>query len=233
MLVKKYNKVSTLAFRFGMLGIVGQVVGLVLSALMFQQFDGNGFSFLSNTLSELGSYGHSYFAVIVNGGLFFGGLCVVLFCLLSLQLEASPWSYLFYVTLGLTYFALAATGLFPINVYHLHIIAIKYFFIFGCVSLIVFGVKQLIVCERPRPILTYLFALLALVFMAAFLILPILELGFTVGDSAFYDEMLAEPSRAELWWPAIIQWASLITFLTWTCLVIRVRAVESGSSKND
>ncbi|MCG9728784.1 DUF998 domain-containing protein [Shewanella sp. Isolate13] len=209
-----------------MLGIFGQVLGLVLSVLMFEQFDGKNFSFLSNTLSELGSYGHSYFAVIVNGGLFFGGLCVVLFCLLSLQLNASPWSYAFYVSLGLTYLAFAATGLFPINVYHLHIIAIKYFFIFGCVSLLLYGLQQLTVTEARGTTLTYIFALFAFVFMTSFLLLPLLELGFTVGDSAFYDEMLAQPSRAEIWWPAIIQWASLVTFLFWTALVIKTKAVD-------
>ncbi|GIU18768.1 DUF998 domain-containing protein [Shewanella sp. MBTL60-007] len=226
MLVKKYSKVSRLAFRFGMLGIFGQVLGLVLSVLMFEQFDGKNFSFLSNTLSELGSYGHSYFAVIVNGGLFFGGLCVVLFCLLSLQLNASPWSYAFYVSLGLTYLAFAATGLFPINVYHLHIIAIKYFFIFGCVSLLLYGLQQLTVTEAQGTVLTYICALFAFVFMTSFLLLPLLELGFTVGDSAFYDEMLAKPSRAEIWWPAIMQWASLVTFLFWTALVIKTKAVD-------
>lgn len=226
MLVKKYSKVSRLAFRFGMLGIFGQVLGLVLSVLMFEQFDGKNFSFLSNTLSELGSYGHSYFAVIVNGGLFFGGLCVVLFCLLSLQLNASPWSYAFYVSLGLTYLAFAATGLFPINVYHLHIIAIKYFFIFGCVSLLLYGLQQLTVTEAQGTVLTYICGLFAFVFMTSFLLLPLLELGFTVGDSAFYDEMLAKPSRAEIWWPAIMQWASLVTFLFWTALVIKTKAVD-------
>ncbi|WP_259649521.1 DUF998 domain-containing protein [Shewanella sp. MBTL60-007] len=209
-----------------MLGIFGQVLGLVLSVLMFEQFDGKNFSFLSNTLSELGSYGHSYFAVIVNGGLFFGGLCVVLFCLLSLQLNASPWSYAFYVSLGLTYLAFAATGLFPINVYHLHIIAIKYFFIFGCVSLLLYGLQQLTVTEAQGTVLTYICALFAFVFMTSFLLLPLLELGFTVGDSAFYDEMLAKPSRAEIWWPAIMQWASLVTFLFWTALVIKTKAVD-------
>ncbi|MCL1108452.1 DUF998 domain-containing protein [Shewanella schlegeliana] len=212
-----------------MLGIFGQVLGLVLSVLMFEQFDGTNFSFLSNTLSELGSYGHSYFAVIVNGGLFFGGLCVVLFCLLSLQLDASPWSYFFYVSLGLTYFALAATGLFPINVYHLHIIAIKYFFIFGSATLILYGLEQWIASETQGSILTYICALFAFVFMTSFLLLPLLELGFTVGDSAFYNELLAEPSRAEIWWPAIIQWASLTTFLFWTALVIKTKAVDVRS----
>ncbi|WP_223296202.1 DUF998 domain-containing protein [Shewanella halifaxensis] len=214
-----------LAFRFGMLGIFGQVLGLVLSILMFVQFDGKGFNFFYNTLSELGSYGHSYYAVIVNAGLFFGGLCVVLFCLLSLQVGDSAWSYPFLINLGLAYLAFAAMGLFPINVYHLHIIAMKYFFIFGCISLFSYGLYQLFVKESQRSILTLVCALLAFISMASFLLLPLLELGFTDGDRAFYNEMLVEPSRAEIWWPAIIQWISLTTFLLWTCLVIKSRAV--------
>ncbi|WP_367277883.1 DUF998 domain-containing protein [uncultured Shewanella sp.] len=204
-----------------MLGIFGQVLGLVLSLLMFERFDGESFNFFSNTLSELGNYGHSYYAVIVNGGLFFGSLCVVLFCLLSLQLDTSPWSYLFYASLGLSYLALAAMGLFPINVYHLHVIAIKYFFIFGCSSLLFYGLYQLLAKESQRSVLTHVSGGLAFILMSSFLLLPLLELGFTEGDSAFYNEMLAEPTRAEIWWPAIIQWVSLTTFLFWTCLVIK------------
>ncbi|ABV88339.1 conserved hypothetical protein [Shewanella pealeana ATCC 700345] len=231
MLVKKYSKVSTLAFRFGMLGIFGQVLGLVLSLLMFERFDGESFNFFSNTLSELGSYGHSYYAVIVNGGLFFGGLCVVLFCLLSLQLHTSTWGYLFYASLGLSYFALAATGLFPINVYHLHVIAIKYFFIFSCSSLIFYGLYQLLAKQSHRSVLTLISAAAAFLLMTSFLLLPLLELGFTQGNSAFYNEMLAESTRAEIWWPAIIQWGSLSTFLFWTCLVIKNSQLDSSSGE--
>ncbi|MGS0674741.1 DUF998 domain-containing protein [Shewanella sp. 0m-4] len=204
-----------------MLGIFGQVLGLVLSIVMFEHFDGQGYSFLNHTLSELGSYGHSRYAVIVNGGLFFGGLCVVLFCLLSLQLGDSVWRYPFFISLGLTYLAFAATGLFPINVYHLHIIAIKYFFIFGCCSLVSYIGFQLMAKEARFSILTQISALVAFVSMSAFLLLPLLSLDLTEGDGAFYNEMLLAPFRPEMWWPAVVQWIGVATFLTWSALVIK------------
>lgn len=221
MLVQKYNKVSRLAFRFGMLGIFGQVLGLALSIALFEQFDGSGFNFLNHTLSELGNYGHSQYAVVMNGGLFFGSLCVVLFCLLSLQLGESSWRFPFYISLGLSYFSFAAMGLFPINVYHLHVIAIKYFFVFTCCSLLFYGCFLVADREVRFSLGSKISGLLALIIMSAFLFLPWLELGFTEGNEAFYNEMLVKSSRPELWWPAVIMWAGLATYLLWTVLVIK------------
>ncbi|MCL1138466.1 DUF998 domain-containing protein [Shewanella pneumatophori] len=203
-----------------MLGIFGQLLGLTLSVFMFEQFDGSGFNFLNHTLSELGSYGRFQYAVVLNGGLFFGGLCVVLSCLLSVQLGDSPWRLPFFISLGLSFLALAAMGLFPINVYHLHIVAIKYFFVFGCVSLLFYGVYLLATNNKPVPLYNKISAVLAFLAMGAFLALPWFELGLTEGNSAFYNEMLVDPLRPEIWWPAITQWAGLATFLLWSALVI-------------
>ncbi|MGS0680529.1 DUF998 domain-containing protein [Shewanella sp. 125m-7] len=204
-----------------MLGIFGQVLGLVLSIVMFEHFDGQGYSFLNHTLSELGSYGHSRYAVIVNGGLFFGGLCVVLFCLLSLQLGDSVWRYPFFISLGLTYLAFAATGLFPINVYHLHTIAIKYFFIFGCCSLMFYATFQFMSAEPTFSVLSHICGAFAFLSMAAFLLLPLLALNLTEGNGEFFNEMLVDPSRPEMWWPAIVQWIGVATFLLWSALVVK------------
>ncbi|GIU44950.1 DUF998 domain-containing protein [Shewanella sairae] len=220
MLVKKYNKVATLAFRFGMLGIFGQLLGLVLSVMLFKQIGDDGFSFFNHTLSELGSYGQSHYAVFVNGGLFFGGLCVVLFCLLSLQLVQSRWHYLFFLSLGLCYLAFAASGLFPVNVYHLHIVAIKYFFIFACSSLVFYGLFQLSATSFTFSIWHNALAFFAFIFLAGFLLLPSLGLGLTEGNEAFYNELLVGPGRPDLWWPAIIEWIGVATFSLWSCSVI-------------
>lgn len=220
MVARIKNKVSTLAFRFGMLGIFGLLLGLVASVLTFEQYDGRGFSFLNHTLSELGNYGHSYFAVIINGGLFFGSLSVVLFCLFSLQIADSPWSYPFFVGLALTFFSLAAVGLFPINVYHLHTTALQYFFIFGCVSSVLYGLYLLVGKGRLFSRATSILATCSFISMSAFLIVPLLGLELTEGDRAFYQEMLVEMHRPDVWWPAVFEWVGVACFLAWTTNVM-------------
>ncbi|MFT5787911.1 MAG: hypothetical protein ACI8SJ_000006 [Shewanella sp.] len=220
MVARTKNKVSTLAFRFGMLGIFGLLLGLILSVLAFEQYDGNGFSFFNHTLSELGHYGHSYFAVIINGGLFFGSLSAVLFCLFSLQIADSPWSYPFFVCLGLTFFSLAAMGLFPINVYHLHIVAIKYFFIFGTISSMFYGLYLLVGKGRLFSHSTTVFAFITFVTMSAFLLVPLLGFELTEGGRAFYHEMLVEIHRPTIWWPAILEWICIASFVSWSTSVM-------------
>ncbi|MCL1051143.1 DUF998 domain-containing protein [Shewanella abyssi] len=220
MVARTNNKVSTLAFRFGMLGIFGLLLGLILSVLTFEQYDGKGFNFLNHTLSELGNYGHSYFAVIINGGLFFGSLSALLFCLFSLQIADSPWSYPFFTCLGLTFFSLAAIGLFPINVYHLHTVALKYFFIFGSVSSIFYGLYLLVGRGRLFSRVTSVLAIITFVSMSAFLLPPLLGLELTEGGRAFYHEMLVEIHRPAIWWPAIFEWVGIASFVSWSTSVM-------------
>ncbi|WP_245603170.1 DUF998 domain-containing protein [Shewanella fidelis] len=227
MLVDKQIKVSKLAFRFGALGIFGQLLGLALSIAMFEQFDGAGFNFLNHTLSELGSYGRFQYAVVMNGGLFFGGLCVVLSCLLSMQLTGSPWRLCFFICFGLSFLSLSAMGLFPVNVYHLHIIAIKYFFVCGCLSALFYGVYLLRVPASQPSFLTKVITAMAFVVMGAFIVLPWFEFDLTEGNRAFYTEMLVDPLRPEIWWPAISQWVGLATFLLWSALVINSFSTEN------
>ncbi|PKG57906.1 hypothetical protein CXF83_07575 [Shewanella sp. Choline-02u-19] len=220
MVARTNNKVSTLAFRFGMLGIFGLLLGLMLSVLTFKMYDGEGFSFLNHTLSELGHYGHSDFAVIINGGLFFGSLSAVLFCLFSLQIADSSWSYPFFACLGLTFFCLAAVGLFPINVYHLHIVAIKYFFIFGSVSSMFYGLYLFVGRGRLFSRSTSVLAIIAFVNMSAFLLVPLLGLELTEGGRAFYHELLVEMHRPAIWWPAIFEWVGIASFVAWSASVM-------------
>lgn len=213
------KKSSALATKFGFLGIFGLLLGIIVSVLGFHSSNEQYFNFLNHTLSELGTYGHSPFAVILNGGLFFGSLSIVFYCLSSLQNVTSCWGYPFFICLALTFFALAWVGLFPVNVYHLHILGLKWFFYFGSLSAIFY----LILASVGRSAFgrwTWLLALMVLCSMMMFLYAPQLELGLTEGDRPFYQEMVQQLPRPTPWWPALLEWIGLGSLLCWMTVLL-------------
>lgn len=213
------KKSSALATKFGFLGIFGLLLGIIVSVLGFHSSNEQYFNFLNHTLSELGTYGHSPFAVILNGGLFFGSLSIVFYCLSSLQNVTSCWGYPFFICLALTFFALAWVGLFPVNVYHLHILGLKWFFYFGSLSAIFY----LILASVGRSAFgrwTWLLVLIVLCSMMMFLYAPQLELGLTEGDRPFYQEMVQQLPRPTPWWPALLEWIGLGSLLCWMTVLL-------------
>lgn len=212
------RKLSRLAFRFGLLGLFGHLIGLVFASLGFNDFNGQGFSFYNVTLSELGQYGHSGLAVVFNGGLFFGSLSLVLFCLFALQICDNPWLYpcLFLSILAL--FALAITGLFPINVYHLHTLGVEYFFHFAALSVasyLVYLLQQSYVDKRFSGKGSLILCLLSLVIFGLFIVLAHVDMGLVADGRWFYHDMTMVEPRPAYWWPAILEWLSLSMFMLW------------------
>ncbi len=215
-MLTKVNRLNSLAFKFGLLGALGLLLGILGASLGYQGYEGEAFNFLNHTLSELGNYGHSRWAVILNGGIFFGSLCLVLSCLFLLQLQLSKWAYPFIISLALGYGALAITGLFPLNVYHLHVFGLKWFFYLSSLSCLCFVCYMAIVpiphCSRWAIVP----ALMAFVSLTAFLFIPHLELGIIEADRPFYQEMVLKLPRPKIWWPALLEWLSLGFILIWT-----------------
>ncbi|MFB2659448.1 hypothetical protein [Shewanella mangrovisoli] len=222
MTVTKMNVATrgfSLATKFGFLGIFGLLLGISVAVLGFDQTETRAFNFLNHTLSELGTYGHSALAVVLNGGLFFGSLSIVFYCLSSLQTVSGFWGYPFYCALALTFLALACVGLFPVNVYHLHILALKWFFYFGSSSAICYLLWAGLNSQRRQP-WTLLLALVVLLSMMTFLYAPLLELGLTEGDRPFYQEMVLQLPRPDLWWPALLEWIALGSLFSWTAALL-------------
>lgn len=210
---------STLAIKFGFMGIYGLLVGIIVGVLGFAGSESQGFNFLNHTLSELGTYGHSSLAVILNGGLFFGSLSVVLYCLSSLPHLSSPWESPFFICLALTFLALACMGLFPVNVYHLHVLGLKWFFYLGSLSAFL-HLSLICLGQSQFRRWTGLLALIVLCSMMTFLYAPQLQLGLTEGDRPFYQEMVMQLPRPRLWWPALLEWIGLGSLLSWTSVLL-------------
>ncbi|WP_052074575.1 DUF998 domain-containing protein [Shewanella mangrovi] len=204
-----------LAVGFGGLGIFGITIGVLVALVGAASVLSEHITPLNFTLSELGNYGHSPFAVVLNGGLFFGSLCLVLFCLYSMPLTKTVSGALCYLTMAIACLTLAGIGLFPINVYHLHTMMVKWFFILGSMSALFYLVNLSLGFQALFKTWSWLPAGLALVGQASFLILPLFKLGLTDGDRPFYHEMVLEGGRPEFWWPAVIEWFSFSVFLLW------------------
>lgn len=213
------KKNAAFAARFGLFGLGVMLLGLLIALLEFNSLSSDAFNFLNHTLSELGTYGHTSFAVILNGGLFFGSLSIVFYCLSSLQHLPSLWGYPFFISLALTFLALAAVGLFPVNIYHLHILGLKWFFSLGCISALCYLLLAWIDRDNRAP-WTCLWALMVLGSMASFLLAPLLGLELTQGDRPFYQEMVVQFPRPALWWPALLEWVGLASLYLWTASLL-------------
>ncbi len=217
-MTSRERKLSKLAFRFGLLGLVGHLIGLVITCLAFNDFDHQGFSFLNFSLSELGQYGHSQLAVVFNGGLFFGSLSLVLFCLFSLQNVDDFWLYPSFILAIIALLGLAITGLFPINVYHLHKFGIEYFFHFAVLSIVAYFIYLI---RPPRQNKRFaikgslLLCLMSIVVFALFIVLAHADMGMVADGRWFYHDMARVEPRPELWWPSLLEWLSMLMFMVW------------------
>ncbi len=214
-MVEKLRKLSSLAFKFGLFGSVGLIIGTVLSALGFQDVEGLGFNFLNHTFSELGNYGHSKFAIVINGGLFFGSLSLIMFCLFSIQFMDNKALYPLLIALVCTFISLAAAGLFPINVYHLHTAALKYFFYCGGVSSFLY---LLYILMRGRLFYTRwnaLTGILTFISFLSFILFSHQSLGLRTVGRPFYQEMVMSLPRPDIWWPAVLGWICIGLFMLW------------------
>ncbi|GGI73027.1 DUF998 domain-containing protein [Shewanella gelidii] len=217
----KSNKRFALAFKFGVLGLFGLLLGFFAAQVGYQGYESEAFSPLNHTISELGNYGHSALAVVLNGGLFFGGLSMAMWSLLSLSAMKDYFEKLVFFVIAVTFVSLATTGLFPLNVYHLHIVALSGFFYGGCVSSALF-IIYIAAREQTRyPRWLIIPALLTLLSLSSFLFIPHLELGVESISRPFYQELVVKLPRQTIWWPAVLEWLSLCLFLGWNSCMLR------------
>ncbi|QSX34743.1 DUF998 domain-containing protein [Shewanella avicenniae] len=218
--MEKQLRFVRLAVIFGGLGILGISIGVLVALVGASSVLAEHITPFNFTLSELGNYGHSPFAVVLNGGLFFGGLSLVLFCLYSMPFSKSISGALCYLAMALACFTLAGIGLFPINVYHLHTAMLKWFFMFGSMSALCYLINLALGYQSIFRTWSWLPAGFALLGQASFLVLPLFKMGLTEGNRPFYQEMVLEGSRPEFWWPACIEWFSFAVFLVWIISLI-------------
>ncbi|MCL2917613.1 DUF998 domain-containing protein [Shewanella litorisediminis] len=217
----KCHKIFRLARQMFAVGGLVLCACLLGGALGFSSADNpRMFSPFNHNLSELGTYGLSPLAVLANGGVFFGGLLLSLGCLQGMRTQTGG-SVLVWLLLALTWLSLAMTGLFPSNVYHLHTLALKWFFILGLAACLGYCLYLALRQAPVRGLWSLGICLLALLANSAFLLLPSLTLESLPISRPFYEEVYSPYPRPTLWWPATLQWLSLLTMLLWQAELFR------------
>ncbi|MCL1117260.1 MULTISPECIES: hypothetical protein [Pseudomonadati] len=212
------DKIKQLAIRFGLLGCLGLFVGLAFAIFIESaNSSSDGFLLFQKSISELGYYGHSPSALVLNGGLFFGSLCIALANLFALQVTNGWFKYPFWLSFSASFIALGATGLFPLNVYHLHLHGLSYLFIFVCCSCIAFMAYALQIGWRQVKV-PLLLSIMCLMLNLSVFILPYAGTSAPLITTTYMDIIASSATLApkpELWWQALVQWSSDITLILW------------------
>ncbi len=202
--------------RVGLFGVMLLTLSPLLAAVAYRGDAGESFSFLTHTLSELGRYEVSQLALLVNGGLFFGGLSLVVAFVTRLWLVSGVGfqaaMYLCNIVLALS---ITAVGLFPVNVGRLHIDAMLFFYLMTFIC----GVLYCTALWRHPP--------------SRLGLIPAMIAG-GLGLSAFCKEErdlllmdryafgLFGADRPNLWWPAFEGWLMLLFVGIWLLFALSV-----------
>ncbi|MGZ9897635.1 hypothetical protein [Shewanella gaetbuli] len=222
--MSKKNNIKLLAIRFGWLGCFGIAIGFtIVSLLQISQADFSGFLWLQKSMSELGYYGDTDYAIIVNGGLFFGGLSITLACLFALQVTDGWMKYPFWLSLAGSFVAIAASGLFPLNVYHLHIYGLTlslWLVSFACLSFIIYALTL----NLQQMKFSILLALICLSLNFCVLILPYFGVIPSPAITISMTDIIAASAsifpKPDFWWQALAHWLSMSVLILWVLTLL-------------
>lgn len=193
---------------------------LLVAALAFHTEQAGHFSPLNHSLSELGTYGLSSLAVLADGGVFFGGLLLTMASLQGLRTVAGL-GPMVWLLLAAAWLALALSGLFPSNVYHLHTAALKWYFFSALAASLGYWLWLALRSEKPSSPLALGLSSLTLLLVSAYLVLPQLALQALPFNRPFYEEAYSPFPRPDLWWPAALTWGSMLCMLLWQAEMLR------------
>ncbi|MBY5990625.1 hypothetical protein [Ferrimonas balearica] len=198
-----------LANRLGSLGIIMLVLPSLLASLVYVGEAGEAFNFLNHSLSELGRYDSSPLALLVNGGLFFGGLfLVVSFTSRGWLRRRRPIKLSLNLSGVLMSLSVAACGLFPVNVGMVHAWAMTAFYVMTPICAVLYCFA--ILTEIP-PRWGVIPALAAAGCAIALLMRP--DRLLALMDR--YPYGLFGADRPLIWWPALLGWMLLGFVAIW------------------
>ncbi|WP_144210394.1 hypothetical protein [Shewanella donghaensis] len=223
MIKSKTEKIARLAYLFGLLGLLGLALGIGLSVVIEHLKSNDNYSLLQFSISELGTYNKSSSALLINGGLFFGSLSLTMSALFGLQMSRTITGYFFWLSLIVTFLALAASGLFPLNVYHLHIKAVSIFIYFGLISGLL-GIIEAIFFRHEKYWVPLIFACLMVIIHGAILTRPFW--GDSLGENPLSEGLLfqaivSQSPKPHTWWLSILFWSSIMTTWLWMLSLCR------------
>ncbi|USD36817.1 MULTISPECIES: hypothetical protein [Ferrimonas] len=224
----QHRPLVRLTNRIGIAALALLLLPSLIAALVYQGESGESFSFLNHSLSELGRYGTSPLAVLVNGGLFFGGLALTLSFIFSNWLINRSFRSPLLVCGVLLSLCLSGCGLFPVNVGTLHSKAMMAFYAMTIICAL-FYCRSILVDKPPRwgvvpAVAAALFASNLLFRDDALLVLQ---------DR--YPFGLFGAERPLIWWPALLGWLLLVSVTLWLfyALVLVFRDGETEPQRPD
>ncbi|MDO6795872.1 hypothetical protein Q4601_16330, partial [Shewanella sp. 1_MG-2023] len=222
-IINKTEKIARLAYLFGLLGLFGLFLGIVISVLVEYIQYGDKYSLLQFSLSELGTYNRSSTAILINGGLFFGSLSLTMSCIFGLQMSQRLSGGLLWLSLIITFISLAAIGLFPLNVHHLHIQAVSIYIYFGFFSaalcIIECAIKRKAALSMP-----FIFSGIILLIHGAILSHEYWResLGAKpISDGMLFQAIVSQSPKPEVWWLSILFWCSIVMMWLWMLSICR------------
>ena len=204
--------------RLGMVAVTLVALAAVVTAVAYVGVDGESYSPFNHTVSELGEVAVSELAATFNAALIVGGLLVAV-SMLGLLLMARSGAARVAAGLGVAAgIAFASVGVFPVDDFDSHKLAASAAFI--SVTLAAAASSWWVVRGEPGyPRSLAVLSAVVVVAMVAFLILP----GILQPEYTFQVEFDPHPPpRPDIWLAAALEWAVLISALTWIAALSRL-----------
>ena len=217
---------------FPALGIAGSVLvaGAVAAvALSYSGAHGERYSLLNHFISELGQVGVSRAAWLFNAALIVSGVLFVPYCIGLGMRVRGVWAYLRMAAgIGAGIFC-AGVGVFPMNSLGPHIFTAMWFFRFGLLATLLFGVAILAAPRETAGVsrAAAIFSLLAVAAYGGFLALA--SVPRAGGGNPLDPSSYAH--RPHFWLLAVLEWAVFFSTILWflgVAILVSARARRSA-----
>jgi hypothetical protein len=198
---------------FGFLGVGAILMGILISAAVYQGSAGENYSFLNHFVSELGEYANSEMAIFFNLGLILGGVLLLRF-MFGLAMYLNNWfGWLMGISGLVICISGSLVGVFSMDNLGPHFQAAFTFFYTGLVVTVLFSAYVLFLNRT-----NYFDKRLAIpgVFAAsAFVIFLFFTEPIVPEDTPLEDFSLIFQNRPNVWETAIFEWVVVLTIIVW------------------
>jgi len=208
LLPEKTKKIKELTFRLGFLGPLIIVCGSLLTALAYTGKIGEIYSFQNHFISELGEIGVSEWALVFNGSLFIGGLCITGFMLGTARIFNNRFGIVFGLIGLVTGISGSLVGVFPMNKLDAHITVAMWFFRAALAVSAIFAIY--VIASKQDKFTRWTSIPAASISVITFIFLFVLE---PVGTGE--NPLVLTVDRPVFWPNALLEWGIFFSIMIW------------------
>ena len=201
-------KLQKLTYRLGFIGPMIIILGSFLTALAYTGKIGEVYSFQNHFISELGEVGVSEWALVFNGSLFIGGVCITGFMLGTARLFNNRFGLVFAAIGLVTGLSGSLVGIFPMNNLDAHITVAMWFFRAALAVSAIFAIYVIVSKQDKFSRWTSIPA--ASISVITFTFLFVLE---PVGSGG--NPLVLTVDRPALWPNALLEWGIFFSIMLW------------------